>query len=192
MDSFAENLLKKFIKLKEEKNGELSVADLEKFLGELIDAVDKHAEDDKDKLVKKIDDINKKIQETRLEITDDPVNGAKLELDSIVESTEDATNNILDSAEKIQDIAATLENKALAEKIGTEIVRIFEACNFQDLTGQRVRKITSALIFIEKTVGSVISTKAKEAKKEESLENGPQAKSCAPSQEDIDKLFDSI
>lgn len=36
------------------------------------------------------------------------------------------------------------------------IVRIFEACNFQDLTGQRITKVVRALSFIEERVDAMM------------------------------------
>ena len=37
------------------------------------------------------------------------------------------------------------------------IMRIYEACNFQDLTGQRINKVVRALSFIEERVESMLS-----------------------------------
>ena len=39
--------------------------------------------------------------------------------------------------------------QGLAQDIQDRIVKIFEACNFQDLTGQRVAKVVATLKFIE-------------------------------------------
>jgi chemotaxis protein CheZ len=35
-------------------------------------------------------------------------------------------------------------------------VRIFEACNFQDLTGQRISKVLETLQFVEDSVGRMM------------------------------------
>ena len=78
------------------------------------------------------------------------------ELDAIVGGTEKATDSILASAEFIDQAANSLsaavkseQDKALAHDIQDHVIRIFEACNFQDLTGQRITKVVATLKFIE-------------------------------------------
>lgn len=77
------------------------------------------------------------------------------ELDAIVGGTESATNTILSSAEKIeanaQNLSAKLkgDDQGMALDIQEHILRIFEACNFQDLTGQRIQKIVNVLRFVD-------------------------------------------
>jgi chemotaxis protein CheZ len=78
------------------------------------------------------------------------------ELDAIVGGTETATEGILSAAEFIDQAANTLSaavksehDKALAHDIQDHVVQIFEACNFQDLTGQRITKVVGTLKFIE-------------------------------------------
>jgi chemotaxis protein CheZ len=78
------------------------------------------------------------------------------ELDAIVGGTESATEGILSAAEFIDQAANTLsaavkseQDQALAHDIQDHVVKIFEACNFQDLTGQRITKVVGTLKFIE-------------------------------------------
>ena len=78
------------------------------------------------------------------------------ELDAIVGGTEKATEGILASAEFIDQAANSLaaamkseQDKALANDIQDHVIQIFEACNFQDLTGQRITKVVNTLKFIE-------------------------------------------
>jgi chemotaxis protein CheZ len=78
------------------------------------------------------------------------------ELDAIVGGTESATETILGSAEEIDQMVQTLmarlkdeQNQALASDIQDRVIKIFEACNFQDLTGQRITKVVATLKFIE-------------------------------------------
>jgi len=44
--------------------------------------------------------------------------------------------------------------KLLSEEIQERVVAIFEACNFQDLTGQRISKVMTTMKFIEKQPSS--------------------------------------
>ncbi len=85
------------------------------------------------------------------------------ELDAIVVGTEQATETILSAAEDIDQNASTLTAKlteeadqGLADDIQAQVVKVFEACNFQDLTGQRITKVISAFRFIEERVGKMM------------------------------------
>jgi len=78
------------------------------------------------------------------------------ELDAVIGDAEQATQNILKAAEDIDQLANTLSAllkggyvQGLVQDIRDHVVRIFEACNFQDLTGQRVSKVMATLKFIE-------------------------------------------
>lgn len=138
------------------------------------------------------------IQEKHLPIATD-------ELDAIVGATEEATHVILDSVEKIEAATASLaqENKAA---VGEAITRIYEACNFQDITGQRVTKVVRTLREIETKIAALVRAFGSEARaaaegktdtaadrgsEETSLLNGPQLPGTANTQADIDALFGS-
>ncbi|WP_458758057.1 protein phosphatase CheZ [Afipia sp. TerB] len=78
------------------------------------------------------------------------------ELGAVVGGTEEATQQILEAAEAIDQAAAALgkitspeQQAALSEDIQERVVGIFEACNFQDLTGQRISKVMNTMKFIE-------------------------------------------
>src|SRR5262245_35153704 len=73
---------------------------------------------------------------------------ATRELGAVVDGTERATLQILDAAEIIEEAAKLLaasvkqgQERALAQDIQDHVLRIFEACNFQDLSGQRITKV---------------------------------------------------
>ena len=85
------------------------------------------------------------------------------ELDAVITGTEQATQNILKSAEDIDQIATTLSSllkggyaQGLAQDMRDHVVRIFEACNFQDLTGQRIGKVVATLKFIEDHINRML------------------------------------
>lgn len=78
------------------------------------------------------------------------------ELDAIVGGTEQATEQILGAAEDVDQMASTLiarlkdeQNRQLVQDVQERVIKIFEACNFQDLTGQRITKVVATLQFIE-------------------------------------------
>ena len=88
---------------------------------------------------------------------------ASRELDAVVDSTERATQQILEAAEIIDEAANTLsatlkqdQEQALASDIRDHVVRIFEACNFQDLSGQRIAKVLATLTFVEDRVARML------------------------------------
>src|ERR1700680_1100391 len=64
------------------------------------------------------------------------------ELEEVVDSTERATQKVLAAAEEIDQVATNLAaalsgkfEQGLAKDIQELVIKIFEACNFQDLTG---------------------------------------------------------
>ncbi len=79
------------------------------------------------------------------------------ELDEVVIATEEATNKILDCCEEIQTLALECEPE-VKEKIEGLTTAIFEACNFQDITGQRITKVVTTLKHIEERVNELIAS----------------------------------
>ena len=85
------------------------------------------------------------------------------ELDAVVEATEQATTEILAATEDIETSAnmlraagATTGNYDCVGTILDRIVVVYEACNFQDLTGQRINKIVNVLKFVEERLDKMI------------------------------------
>lgn len=85
---------------------------------------------------------------------------ASSELDAIVETTEKATGEILAAAERVQEIAWTLREQgvdaAVCDLIDSHASEVYTACSFQDLTGQRIRKVIEVLRFIEERIETMI------------------------------------
>ena len=78
------------------------------------------------------------------------------ELDAVMNGSEQATQKILAAAEYIDQVANNLSaalkggiEQGLAQDIRDRVIQIFEACNFQDLTSQRVAKVMATLDRIE-------------------------------------------
>lgn len=71
------------------------------------------------------------------------------ELEAIVIQTEEATDTIMDAAEKIMGSEAT-DLETYQAEVNDQIMRIFEACSFQDITGQRISKVVETLSYIER------------------------------------------
>jgi chemotaxis protein CheZ len=121
------------------------------------------------------------------------------ELEEIVTETARATNRIMDAAECVEKVAATLE-AGPAGTLMDAVTSIYEASAFQDITGQRITKIVRALQTLEEKLASLTSAfgpleEAQPAAKPEgdaALLNGPQLEKSASSQTDIDALFASL
>lgn len=119
------------------------------------------------------------------------------ELDAIVEATEKATDGIMESCEAIQSLVNT-PGPDLADRVGEQITRVYEACTFQDITGQRITKIVKTLKKIDERISSLVGTiegrvsavsGQEHAGASASLLNGPALPQNAISQDDIDKLL---
>lgn len=85
---------------------------------------------------------------------------ASHELDAIVGQTETATNEILLAAEGIQEAAWTLREAGasdeLCDKLDAAATEIYTACSFQDLTGQRTRKVVTVLRYLESRINAMM------------------------------------
>lgn len=123
------------------------------------------------------------------------------ELDAIVGATEQATNEILEAMESLEHNTGIMPPEC-AELITSAVTRVYEACNFQDITGQRITKVVKALKHIETKVAALISAFGQEIvaqsqRKEKpdapqgdaALLNGPQMPENAQEQSEIDALL---
>ncbi|CAA7624937.1 protein phosphatase CheZ [Magnetospirillum sp. SS-4] len=138
----------------------------------------------------------------------DHFGGMSEQLDEIVNATETATNTIMESMESIDGLmgearAAAGDNPALAEvfdKVTDKVNMVFEACSFQDITGQRISKVVNSLKFVEERVNTIILTwgkdeltqvvvEIKEKDADKSLLNGPQLPGQGVTQADVDRML---
>jgi chemotaxis protein CheZ len=149
-------------------------------------------------------------------ITEAHIPMATDELDAIVTHTEEATDSILDAAEELEGIATGVGGDQ-GQRIADAATRIYEACNFQDITGQRISKVVVTLKHIEETLEALAAAfnegaaraaaghdgsgggKGRSAVEisdgpasDQDLLNGPQLPSAANSQDEIDALLDDF
>lgn len=116
-----------------------------------------------------LQDMSASISHARKEIAaikpagegNDRIVTATNELDAIIVSTERASTDILSAAERILDRVGGLRAgngiPGLADEIEGEVMNIFTACSFQDLTGQRTTKVINVLRYIEQRIGALIT-----------------------------------
>jgi chemotaxis protein CheZ len=119
-----------------------------------------------------ISEIAGRIQSTKIEIAalrhplekSGKLETAAAELGAVVTDTERATNGIMSNVEEIENIVAeviavlpTGFGATRLADVHDHIVRIYEACNFQDITGQRINKVVRTIAFIEERVTAMLS-----------------------------------
>jgi len=138
------------------------------------------------------------------DLSDNYIPSAGEELDAIVTATENATNTIMEAAENIME-ADPSDPDAYQGVVNDAVMEIFEACSFQDITGQRITKIVETLQHIDDRVSRFASALGasdvgghfdqeeaiREQRKQDLLLNGPQGVDEAVSQDDIDALLGS-
>jgi chemotaxis protein CheZ len=133
------------------------------------------------------------IKETRL-----PTAGAELE--AIVKNTEDATHTIMGAAEAIM-CADPSDFEAYQAVVSDKVMEIFQACSFQDITGQRVQKVVDTLRHIESRVArfaevmgaqdATTEEDIRDKRKKDLLLNGPALNGPETNQDTIDAFFSS-
>lgn len=127
---------------------------------------------------------------------------ASLHLDVVIKETEQASHSIMDAADAIQE-AATGIGGDREQQIMEATKRIYEACNFQDITGQRINKVIKLLNSIEERIRKLNSmfSSAEDgadivnipaATDDKDLLSGPQLSGKGSTQEEIDMLFASL
>lgn len=130
------------------------------------------------------------------------------QLDAIVKATETATNTIMAAMERNDDIIEKIRAKTKSKKLQElcdQLIEndneVFEACSFQDITGQRINKVVKSITYVEDRVTALVDVwgkeeldkiviKAEEKTEDEKLLEGPQMEGKGLSQSEVDALFD--
>jgi chemotaxis protein CheZ len=123
------------------------------------------------KLRVEFDAIQQAIQDTKRQIASIHASAPRqvgmqnvaMELGAVVTDTEQATNVILATAERVEMLAGVIQSETTRDAMisrAAEIAHVmgglYEACNFQDLTGQRISRVVDALGFIETRVARMV------------------------------------
>lgn len=185
---------------------------------------------DEDNLFHEIGELAKFINNAKKElntvktgkIADEDIPDASNQLDAIVKMTEAATGRIMDECERMQSVQAVLRDRLInaeppidpdvlagvddsLDDMGTSITFVYEACNFQDITGQRIQKVVKALQEIERQVlrmvvvfglaqkeGSLAQEVKDDLLQDADLLNGPQLDGQGLDQDDIDDILNAL
>jgi len=159
-------------------------------------------------------DLRDHIEDTKKEIAsirhpdekNDRLTSAAMELGAIVAATEQATHRILNATEEIDELVDKLKERisdvgaiTMLDDVGGKTIDILEACNFQDISGQRTSKVVKTINFLEERILTMIdiwgADEFAEVEREElegdaALLQGPQHEGHGIDQSDIDALFD--
>ena len=155
-------------------------------------------------------------------LTDQHLPNATNHLDAIVQMTEQATSQIMDECDRLNMFHTDMRERLISmdppldpnilagvddaiTQAQTSITHVFEACNFQDITVQRIQKVVKALQEIERQVLRMVlvfglqenddklDAKTKEQLQHEAdLLNGPQLAGKGLEQDDIDAILSKL
>ncbi len=164
---------------------------------------------DKQKLLTEVEELGRTIAAAKVEIAairedrvpDPNVSGASDELDAVVAHTAEATNVILEVCEAL-DTAAGSPQGPSAAFVTDATSRIYEACSFQDIAGQRITKVVGTLKAVEARIAKIVATFGQQSwdalgastdgapsRLDAHLLNGPQMSAAAMAQDDIDAML---
>ncbi|ODN71453.1 hypothetical protein [Methylobrevis pamukkalensis] len=189
-------------------------------IGKLERMLHRERRPDIDRIRLDIGEMKDAIERTKAEIAEikfEDANGSRFnqasdELDAIVSQTERATSDILEAAEKIQEIAWTMReakiDEEICEAVETLTTTIYTACSFQDLTGQRTHKVVHVLRYLESRIDAMIdiwgmeegetrpsrgasTANPMDTRPDAHLLNGPQLDGLGIDQSDIDGMLAS-
>lgn len=113
-------------------------------------------------------DMRRQIDQAKAEIghivaagpasTNGRIKVATAELEEIVNTTAQATNDILTAAEAINETIQQIDGSPnLRDAITARCMEIFQTCGFQDITGQRIAKVVKTLAYIEQRVNAMLA-----------------------------------
>jgi|SaaInlLV_10m_DNA_2_1039722.scaffolds.fasta_scaffold27290_2 chemotaxis protein CheZ len=170
-----------------------------------------------DRLRQELDGLMRYIQRVRQEIAaidrptdgDDRFESMGEQLEAVVAATGAATNTIMEAMESNEQLLDALRETitdpaqiAALDRLTANGNAVFEACAFQDITGQRVNKVVKSVTYVEERVNALVDIWGRdklaeieiaaepEKSADEDLLHGPQLDGQGLSQDDIDKLFD--
>lgn len=178
------------------------VAVLADIVGAVVSAISADISAHQAVLLREVEGLGRTIADTRAEIaaiTATEIKGVHIpsagdELDAIVSHTAAATDTILGACEVLDTLKACLGEPDSAS-LQAATTAIYEACSFQDITGQRIKKVVDALKAIDAKVASIVAAGARVqalGAQSEPLASGPQLPGAAMDQADVDHLLASF
>jgi chemotaxis protein CheZ len=196
--------------LRQKRDGEISLVDVVALAEITAESLQTFFETMDTAIYRELRDIADYIVEMKIEIgalqanelKETRIPAAGQQLSAIIESTEAATNSIMECAEAVM-AADSSDSKSYKALVDGKMLAIFEACSFQDITGQRIAKVVEALEHIEARVSRFAATmrtkdlsgfineeeKSRAERKKRLLLNGPPFEGEGNVQTEIDELL---
>ncbi len=190
--------------ISQERDGDISLTELLGLTKVMIESLQSMIEERDGELGGEVSAIAVHIERTQTELdalkpdnlTIETIPGADDDLKEVVGATEQATQTILESAERIM-AAGDSDTESYRQIVDEAVVNIFEACCFQDITGQRITRVLETLTYISRHLAYVTGvlsggerqTVDMEMPEKCSLLHGPQSSDTAISQDAADDLF---
>ena len=173
---------------------EVLIASMERYFATVNTSMYREIQDLADHIAKAKSDISRAQPN---EIKSKRIPRAGKELSAIVQSTEGATHAIMEAAEEIMAAGSASGGGDSRAPIEDACMRIFEACSFQDVTGQRISKVVNTLTFIDERLdtlleayGGVTDSVPESKDRADPLLSGPQLEGEGITQDDVDSMFD--
>lgn len=172
-------------------------------LGPLLHRIDSTIQRELQSILSRIETLREEIASVRAsELSNQRIPEMGRELHAVVESTEAASNTIMSAAEAVL-AAPTDDPVAYQQLVNDKMMAIFEACSFQDLTGQRVNKVVETVEVVEERLNKLCQMldqrglndespaplNEKEQRNKDLMLNGPAMDGEGVNQDDIDKMF---
>ncbi len=156
------DLEKKLEKIQKQDGGTIKIESIAVIVDETVSRAMSEVLKKDSTLIHELELLSQYIADAKAEIAklrpDDLKNvylpSASGELDAIVKATEVATHEIMDATEVIGQIGDEIGGNH-GDTIFDTTMRIYQACGFQDITGQRINKIVGALKHVEDKVDAL-------------------------------------
>jgi chemotaxis regulatin CheY-phosphate phosphatase CheZ len=192
--------------LREDQKQPVSIREIASITEVLVAVVHRYFSILDTSIYRELQSVSAQITDTRAEIArvrpkdmKSRIPAAGDQLDAIVVHTEEATNTIMEATEEIMSADAA-DQAAYKATVEGACLRIFEACSFQDITGQRVSKVVATLGDIEERVGKLLEALGSEfedsgggaesPKGDDGLLSGPALAGEGIDQNEVDALLD--
>jgi len=199
--------------LRESKGDSISIDEIANIVGSLVEGTTH--DDGLDKIAVELKELLQFIGSAKQELvgmqakslSNRDIPDANEELGAVVSATEEAASSIMDAADAIGEIANEVDDE-VALKLNDIASNLFQASSFQDITGQRITKVTKTLIHLEERLNAVadaigddyIAPEEDKAEtdeegvvvNDEDLLHGPQLEGDGNSQDEIDAILASF
>jgi chemotaxis protein CheZ len=169
------------------------------------------AGDDYSELAREVDMIALYIHDLRaainglgvLDITDKKLSAVQADINVVIVQTRTATDTVLETAENL--LASDVTGSAYHDLVNDQMIRLMEACTFQDITGQRLSRVAETLNAMEerlKRFAGIVKPRhadevagpdeaRRQAWRQRNLVHGPGGAEVVD-QSMIDRLMDSV